>query len=239
VSGANEAGHLNSYRGPARVYNQRVNQKANAEIVESFLEHRQLFDQPWTALWVLPNPLIEPVFRVTRSAGVTLNDIAFNKDAKSVGETYLNVSVSSLNAAIQIGLDGVTFKVANPDWGMAPKLVPLFDDVSAVVKSTVQQSPVKQEVALAFHVTQGEKNWTTRTRPLVDQGIFGPADFYGVAIHRTESSLLIDKSLRHENSAFFRLSRTFSGEVPFVEIAKSLYDDELKALQMVGINGID
>jgi len=207
-------------------------------IPESFLEHREVFSEPWVDRWIIPNPFISVLFGLLRTVGVELTDFSFNKDATNVGETYLNISIRRLNAVVRIGLDTVTFIAANPDWGMAPQLVSVFDQISGSIRETLKIVPKWQETTLAFHVTPGTADFRASTSSLVNTSLLGEALFYGVSLHRADGALIIDKSLRHEGAAFVRLQRKLPGDARFSEVAARIYEDEVSALHLLGIAGV-
>lgn len=173
-----------------------------------------------------------------QAVGVELTDYSFNKDAANVGETYLNISVRRLNAAVRIGLEAITFIAANPDWGTAPELVRVFTQVSDHIREILQVPPKSQEATLAFHVTPGAADFRASTASLVSRDLAGENLFCGISLHRDNGALMIDKSLRHEGAAFVRLQRKFAGEVPFADVASRLYEDEVFALKLLGIAGV-
>jgi hypothetical protein len=214
------------------------NVATQSHIPESYLEHREVFAEPWVDRWVIPNPFIALLFGVLRTHGVELTDFSFNKDATSVGEHYLNISIRRLNAAVRIGLDTVTFIAANPAWEIAPQLANIFDQVSCSIRETLKTSPRWQETTLAFHVTPGAADFRANTAPLVNTSLLGEALFYGVSLHRADSVLIIDKSLRHEGAAFVRLQRKLPGDARFSDVAARIYEDEVSALHLLGIAGV-
>ncbi|HEY2467768.1 MAG TPA: hypothetical protein VGI45_07990 [Terracidiphilus sp.] len=214
-------------------------QVARPNIPESFLEHRQTFSSTWIDRWTISNPFIGVLYSLLRHRGVELTDFGFNKDAANVGETYLNLSIRKLNAAIRVGLETVTYVVANPDWSMAPQLVELFDTVSATLSKFVEQVPASQQFTLAFHVTSGEIDLRGMTSKLVNRELLGDAEFFGISLHQKEGSIVIDKSLRYERAAFIRIQRAFPGDMSFAEIAPQIYEEEAKTLGLIGIRGID
>jgi hypothetical protein len=209
-----------------------------SQFPESFLEHRQFFVEPWVDLWTIPNPFISAILKPLREIGVELTDVSFNKDATSLGDTYLNCSIRKLNAAVRVGLDVVTFIAANPDWGLAPQLVPTFDHIAEQIRNLVGASPKSQEAILAFHVTPGTADFRQATSNLVNTRVVGECIFYGVSLHRTDGAVIIDKSLRHEGAAFVRLQRRFAGEVSFADVASRLFEDEIAARRMLGISDV-
>lgn len=209
-----------------------------AKISESFLEHRQVYVEPWLDRWILPNPFVSLLFTALRPVGVELTDIFFNKDASNVGESYLNISIRRLNAAVRIGLDTVTFIAANPNWEQAPRLVQIFDGVSARIREVLQIRPAFQEATLSFHVTQGSTDFKISTAALVNRDLVGDSLFCGISIHRNDGALIIDKSLRYENAAFVRLQRRFAGEASFSTVASRVYEDELAALRLLGLSSV-
>ena len=213
-------------------------QASKPMIPESFLEHRQTFAAPWVDRWTIANPFIGVLYPALRSWGVELTDFSFNKEATNVGETYMNVAVRRLNAAIRVGLDNVTYFAANPDWSMAPKLVEVFDSVSSRVGKFVEQVPATQQLTLAFHVTAGEIDLKKASASLIQKELLGDAEFFGISLHQKSGSIVIDKSLRYENAAFVRLQRTFPGGMTFAEIAPQVYEEEVKTLSLVGITGV-
>jgi len=211
---------------------------AQLQIPESFLEHRQRFAEPWIERWTTPTVFISPLVSPLRAAGVELSDFSFNKDAANVGDLYLNVAIRRLNAAVRIGLDTVTFIVANPSWEAAPRLVAVFDQVSGEIRNVVGASPKSQEATLAFHVSPGSLDFGKITTSLVSANLVGNCLFCGVSLHKADGTLLIDKSLRYEGAAFVRLQRTFAGDALFADIAARLYEDEIAALRLLGLSEI-
>jgi hypothetical protein len=207
-------------------------------IPESFLEHRQVFTEPWMDKWVIPNPFISALFTTLRGFGVELSDFSFNKEPANVAETYLNVSVRRLSAAIRVGVNAVTYIAANPDWKMAPQLVEVFDLVSERIRGMLRVRPEYQEATLAFHVNPGPADFKVSTASLVNPSLADKALFCGISLHRTDGALIIDKSLRHDGAAFVRLQCRFPGDAPFSEVASRLYGDEVSALRLLGVTGV-
>jgi len=207
-------------------------------IPESLLEHRQTFAAPWVDRWTIANPFIGALYPVLRNWGIELTDFSFNKEATNVGESYMNVAVRKLNAAVRVGLDNVTYIAANPDWSMAPQLVEVFDSVASRVGKFIEQAPATQQLTLAFHVTAGEIDLKKTSANLVNHELLGDAEFFGISLHQKGGSIVIDKSLRYENAAFVRLQRTFPGVMRFAEIAPQVYEEEVKALSLIGITGV-
>jgi hypothetical protein len=206
-------------------------------IPESFFEHRQVFADPWIDRWILPNPFLLALAPMLREVGVELSDYSFNNVA-NVGETYLNISIRRLDAAVRIGLDTVTFIAANPYWAQTPELIPLFDQLSDRIRDVVGALSKFQEATLAFHITPGTSDFRETTAAFVNKNVVGDCLFYGVSLHRTDSALIIDKSLRHEGAAFIRLQRRFATDTLFAEIAARMYEDEVTALRLLGIAGV-
>lgn len=205
-------------------------------IPESFFEHRQVFGEPWIDRWIAPNPFLSEFVPILRDVGVELTDYSFNNPA-NVGENYLNVAIRKFNAAVRVGLDTVTFIVANPNWTVTPQLIPVLDRLSETIRKVVGASAKLQEATLAFHVTKGSSDFKKITASLVNKDL-GNCIFHGISLHRTDGVLIIDKSLKYDGAAFIRLQRRFSGDVLFAEIAARLYDDEVGALRLLGITEV-
>jgi hypothetical protein len=155
-----------------------------------------MFAESWVDKWVIPNPFISALFAILRPVNVELTDFAFNKDAANIGETHLSISIRKLNAAVRIGLDSVTFSMANPDWGMVPELVPVFEAVSQRIREILRMEPKSQEATLAFHVPPGAADFRAITASLVNQSLVGESLFCGISLYRRDGALMIEKSLR-------------------------------------------
>jgi hypothetical protein len=205
-------------------------------ITESQFEHRHVFAEPWVDKWIIPNPFIAPILATLHTSGVELTDFSFNKDAANVAETYLNVAIRRLNAAVRIGLDAVTYVAVNADWGMAPQLFDVFGHISELTREIVGRQPVFQEATLAFHVMPGTADFRTSTASLVNPNLVSGAEFYGISIHRNDGILTIDKSVRYDGAAFVRLQRRFTGEATFTDVASRVYQEEIAALRLLGIS---
>jgi hypothetical protein len=210
----------------------------NPDIPESAVEHVVEYTSHWVDRWTVPNPFISVLWEVLRPIGVTLEDYGFKQDAKNVSETALIVSVKSLNAVITVGVDRLTFRVFNPDWEMAPALVPLFDDVISAITSFVSISVKRQEITLALHVTSGAVDFKKTTGLLVNERLLGDSAFYGVTLTRSDSSLEIARSLKFHGGAFLRMTREFGPSTVFTDIAFALYSDEVAALKLIGVENV-
>jgi hypothetical protein len=207
-------------------------------IPESLFEHKQVFASPWLDQWVIPNPFISVLFETLRRDGVGLADFSFNKEPANFAETYLNVSIRKLNAAVRIGLDAVTYIAANPDWEMVPQLLEIFERVSERIRGVVGGHVESQEATLAFHVTPGPGDFQKSTASLLNPDIAGKALFSGISLHRSDGVLIIDKSLRYDRAAFVRLQCRFPAETQFSEVASRLHEDEISALRLLGVTGV-
>lgn len=170
-----------------------------------------------------------------RAEGVELTDFSFNKDVTNIGEQSLNIVVRKLNAAVRIAVDSVTFIAANPDWEMAPQLASLFDHVADLVRAVVEKRPISQTTTLALHVTPGTVDFRMNSAMLINPKLSNEAVFCGVSVHRRDSTMIIDKSLKYPGAAFVRLQRLFGGDVDFAGVAKQMYEDEVSALRLLGL----
>jgi hypothetical protein len=132
-------------------------------------------------------------------------------------------------------MDRVIFIAANPVWERASEIVGVFEKVSERMQETVKLAPSEQQSILGFHVTSGDVDFRTTTSFLVNTDLLGKALFHGISLHRTDSALIIEKSIKYESAAFVRLQRTFAGSSPFSDIVRKLYEDELAALRLIGI----
>lgn len=210
-------------------------QSIRPRIPESFFEHRQSFAKPWVDKWTLPNPFLSALISPLKEIGAELADYTFNKDAVSVGDTYLNIAIRRWNAAVKIGLDSATFSIVNPSWVLTPEMIPPFDRVSDTIREVTGAPPIRQETTLALHLTPGAADFGKISALFVNRPFVGDGLFYGISIHREDTALIIDKSLRYEGAAFIRLQRRFDGDMRFVEIAEHIQEDEITAFGLLGV----
>lgn len=185
-----------------------------------------------------PNPFLSVILPLVRSLGVELTDISFNNSAANLEEVALSIAVRKRNAAFRISLDSATYFVANPNWGEAAAVVSMFDQISGKIYDVAQAHPARQESTLCFHVTPGPLNFGKITAGLVREDLLDGGFFWGVSIHGSEGVLVIDRSLRYDGAAFVRLQRRSGGGTPLADIARQLYEDELRALRILGIPGV-
>jgi hypothetical protein len=139
---------------------------------------------------------------------------------------------------VRISLETITFIAANPNWAMVPELVRVFDQTSEIFCGLVNAAPVSQKSTLALHVSPGAVDFREGTSRLISGDLAGEALFCGISVHRTDRTLVIDKSLKHDGAAYIRLERSFSGDSAIADIASSLYEDEVAALHLLGIPGV-
>ncbi len=212
---------------------------AKPHMTESFLEHRQSFDRPWVNQWILPNPFISALHDALREYGVGLSDFSFSKEATSIGDTALNVSVRNINAAIKVGLDSIVFTAANPDWSDASRLLVVFERVTQIIHQIVGAAPSAQDTAFALHLVAESTDLSAASANLVNTSLLGEANFYGVSVNRATGALLIEKSLKYDNAVFLRIQHKFSGAEPFATIAATMYKEEAFSLGLLGLIDLD
>ncbi len=209
-----------------------------AEILDSYYEHRVDFAAPIFAVWTIPNPLVNSLYLSLRKWNVALKDLSWNKEPSSFEDLQLTFSIPSMGALIRVGLENATFIAVNPDWSKAPALVELFETAMADIQQTAKAERASQEIALAMHLKAGGRSLGDRMEKLVRADVLGSAEMYGISAYREDSSLVIDKSLRHDGGLFIRLYRKLSASVSFSEAATTLYQDEVKALSLVGLQDL-
>lgn len=219
-------------------YTEPVTEQTKSDITESALELRVIFHTHWIDKWVAPNPFISILLPALKDVGVSLDDFSFKPDPRNIADNGLVVNISQLQCVITVGLDRITFRLANPDWDMAEKLAAVFQNTLNACQGYVALPIQSQDYVLGFHVTPGSMDFKEKSAALFNTARIGEADFYGVSITRETSTLVIEKSLKYEGGAFFRLTRKFEGAISFEEIAVSIYSDEVGALQLLDIQGL-
>ncbi len=206
-----------------------------ADIPESYFEYRAEFAAPMFEVWTVPHPLVSSLSAALRKWGVGLGDIAWNKDPSTYKDLQITFNVSKMNALIKLNLDAATFTALNPDWSEAPALIELFETAMGNIQQTTKREVASQEIALAMHVKPGEKPFRDLMSPLVNTDVLGPAQMYGISVYQNDSSFVIDKSLRYQDSVFIRLYRRLGSSTSFSDIAKILHQDESRALGLLGL----
>lgn len=215
-----------------------MTENAKPDIPESALELRVIFSSNWIDKWTVPNPFVSILLAALKPTGVSLEDFSFRQEPKNVAENGLVVNVNKLRSVITIGLDRITFRLANPDWGMAQDLATVYQSTVDTCQSFVALPIKSHDYVLAFHVTPGSMDLAASGKALVDSSKIGDADFYGINVAKQDNTLSIEKSLRYQGGAFFRLTRSFASPITFQEIAVSIYSDEVSALELLGIQGL-
>lgn len=209
--------------------------RAIADIPESYLEYRAEFAPPMFEVWTLPNPLVAALHSSLRKWNVGMGEITWNKDAGTYKDLQITFTVSKMNALIKFGVDSATFIAVNPDWPEAPALTELFETAMRTIQQTSKGQIASQWLALAMHVKPGPKPFRDLMAMLVNTGALGPGQMYGVSVYQQDSSFVIDKSARYPDCVFVRLQRTFGPSISFSEIAKTVYEDESRALGLLGL----
>lgn len=209
--------------------------KAIADIPESYLEYRADFTAPMFEVWTIPNPLVSALFSTLRKWHVGLGDISWNKDPSTYKDFQVTFNVPKMNALIRLNMDAATFIAMNPAWSEESGLIELFETAMNTIRKATNGDLASQEIALAMHVKPGEKRFKDLMSGLVNSDILGSAEMYGISVYKSDSSLVIDKSVKYPESVFVRVQRQFASPTSFGEIAKVLYQDEMKALGFLGL----
>jgi hypothetical protein len=208
---------------------------AAAEIVESYFEYNAKVSNPMFAAWTLPNALVAALFPILKAWDVEPGDISWNKESASFQDLQVTFNVSRLRAIIKVGIESIVCIGVNPDWSEAPALVDLFQVAIGAVCKTGHTEIASHEDALAMHVTPGDKNFREIMAKLVSQNLLGSAQMYGASVYREDSSLVLDKSVRYKDALFVRLHRTLPIGIDFMQVAKILFDDEVRTLRLLGL----
>lgn len=212
----------------------KMEERQIADIPESFFQYRAELKNPLLEAWTVPNKIITALMPLLKKWDVGLGDVSWAQ-ANNLRDLQVTFGVPKLRSGIKVGLDSLTFDAANPDWLDAPKLLEFFQAVTDTLRDATSYEVVKQEAALAMHVKSGKRSSKDTMQDLVCSDRLGPADSYGVSMYRSDSSCVIDKSLRYEGAFFIRLQRTFEASVTFPELALGLYNDEIAALSLLGL----
>jgi len=215
-----------------------MEEKATADIPESYFEYRAEFTVPMFGVWTLPNPLVSSLFLALKGWGIGLGDITWNKEPSSYNDFQITINVLKLNAQIKFGLDSTTFIATNPDWSGAKELMELFKAAMDVIQKAATAGISSQDVALAMHVRTGEKSSKQTMSAFVNADLLGPAQMYGISVYKEDSWFVVDKSVRYPDCFFVRLQRRHGASASFDDIARRLYEDELKVLQMLGLGNL-
>ncbi|HEY5176823.1 MAG TPA: hypothetical protein VII95_14780 [Terriglobales bacterium] len=206
------------------------------DIHEASFEYRADLGSPLFEAWTPPNKAVTVLVPVLKQWGVTLGDVTWNRENNSAKDLQVTFNVQKLGAVLKVGLDSLVFNAFNPDWAKAPQLLELFQTCTSVLEAAVGLQIARQEAVLAFHVTPGARPFKEVMRELVRSDKLGVGNMYGLGVYESDSSFIIDRSLRFDGGAFVRLQRAFAGSVTFDELAKMLYDDEIRVLKLLELS---
>lgn len=204
-------------------------------IPEAYFEYKATFSNPVFEMWANPSLLLSSLYSNLKRWNVSLSDVSWKKDAVNYQEVQVSFNVRTMNAEIRVGLDSATFIAVNPDWSKAGTFVELFQSALRSIQQDGRIQIASQVMALAFHITTGESNFKEAMGRLVNSSLIGPAEAYGISAYRDDSSLVMDKSVRYEGGIFVRIQRNFAPTVAFADLAMSVYEDEVKALTLLGV----
>lgn len=208
---------------------------ATAEIVESYFEYKAIVSNPMFSAWTLPNALVEALFPALRTWNVGLGDISWNKESTSFQDLQVTFNVTQLRAILRVGLDSIGCVAVNPDWSEAAVLVDLFQTAIGMVCRTGKTDIASHEDVLAMHVKPGDKNFRDIMAALINENLLGSAQMYGASVYREDSSVILDKSVKYEGGLFVRLHRKLPVGTDFMQVAKTLYEDEVRTLRLLGL----
>jgi len=206
------------------------------DIHEAFLEYTAVLGSPLFEAWTPPNKAVTVLVPVLKQWGVTLGDVTWNRETNSAKDLQVTFNVRKLGAVVKIGLDSLVFNAFNPDWAQAPQLLELFQTCTSALEAAVGLQIASQEAVLAFHVTPGARPFKEIMRELVRSDKLGVGNMYGIGVYESDSSFIIDRSLRFDGGAFVRLQRAFSGSVTFDMLARMIYDDEIRVLKLLELS---
>lgn len=206
-----------------------------AEIPESYLEYNAQFSAPMFQAWAAPSAIVNELYSGLRHLNVTVGDISWNRDTASLKDLQLTFNIRKLNAIVKFGVETATFIAMNPDWSEAPALVEMFNLVMGKIKEAGVSEVSSQGIALALHVKPGKVPFVDSMERLVNTGMLGKAQMYGISVYNENVSFVIDKSQRYADSVFIRIDRQFGPSESFKEMAESLYADESRVLALLGL----
>ena len=212
--------------------------KLIAEFPQAFFEYRAVFRKPPLSAWIGKNDLLEPLYSSLREFGLELANAALNT-AGSLEEANATFNLPKLGLSIQVFLAYAKFVALNPDWSRTDQIIAVFDAALRSIRTTTKVEVELQQVTLAMHVTaEGLKPKDVLSAVAEFRPSFRGDDVtgYGVSVYRADSSVTVDASTLFQGGLFIRVERRFLASAAFQDIAKSLYDDERRILDVLGFS---
>ena len=210
--------------------------KNKAQIPQAFLEYRSDFQTPCFDAWIPRNTIVSPVFLALARWGLQLRDVTI-ASSNNLEETSATFGLPKLGVQLQVAFGFFKLTVVNPDWSRADQILEVFDAAKAAVVKTVKVGILSQYSILALHITSSEvKQKEAVARVTEFKGVRSDDVIaLGAGIYRKDSSLIIDKSAVFDSALFVRIERRHSADIEFRSIVSSIKQDELEALNMLGL----
>ena len=208
-----------------------------AEIPIGFFEYTTTFKEPIFAAWYdSSHTVIIELYKVLQQWGVGLEKVSGNLTPQNMKEAQITFAVPNPSVLIHLGIGELKMVANNVDWSQAPVLVTLFQAVLNKVTTAAKANLQSHQTVLAFHVKAGPTPFRDIMNQFVNAKALGKEDpsMIGVGLYSPEYSIVIDNSLAVPNGIFVRITRVFSPERSFEDMATMLWKDEEGLLQRLG-----
>ena len=215
----------------------RLEELTVANIQQAFFEYRANFNEAITPFWygAREGELINRMLKALSPWHLSLENISWSDEGKSLAEERLTFAVPSLFASVQVGIGGITTSAANPNWSQRNQFISFFQTAVDTLRGEVGQDVESQQTTLAFHVMPGEKPFREALSQFVNTKALGVenAKMLGVSSYSSDFSFVIDGSALLPDGVFIRVTRVFPAGLRFEEMAGTIYEDEERVLHLL------
>jgi hypothetical protein len=210
-----------------------------ADIEQAFFEYRANFNEPLTMFWASGKQagIVDALSKVLAKWGVGFENISWNSAPSNLAQIQVTFAIPSLFASIQVGVAGITMTALNPDWSRADALVAAFGNSLKVLSEKVEQKFQSQQATLAFHIKPTAKPFREIVSSFINSKALdgSSATMFGVSAYYGDHAIVMDSSAIVPGGLFIKLVRIFTTETQLPDMAKVMYEDEVKALNRLGL----
>ncbi len=213
--------------------------KIHAEIPLSFFEYQASYSEPLLDVARLGSEVLQAVFRALRRFGASLENVTPKPNPANLSEVGATFSLFGGRLSFTVRLGSVALVLNNPNWSEEGTITEIVRSGVGAVLSSSGVTLETQRASLVMHVKPVSGSIKDLvlglSRPTAKDLIGEEVQAYGMAVHKEASTWVVDRSVLLAEALFVRIDEFGSPTPSFEELASRLRADEVKLLELLGL----
>jgi hypothetical protein len=207
-------------------------------IPNSVFEYIAEYERPIIALWLDRARLVQAVFDSLASWGALPENIEGRNEGKAADQGFA-IKLPNKRATFFFGPIRCKVTINGADWGQADEIISLIDTALRALLDNSLSTVKNQKTVIALHLQPKTMSFRDILAPFWPDQLLnlhpGKVRTGAVILRWENAGITLDGSGSFTNGVFLRLERDFHAAVGYEEIARTLREDEIAAMTLLGV----